>query len=155
MTADAAVFITGTVSLKEDKPKIYADQIIPLTEVPKRFTKAVHIRLATNTANEEILTRIQTVLRAHTGPVPVMFCFIYPEGKLVFLEAHEHFSVTPESALVEELEAILGEDSVWLKVDAEKLAAKTASPRQNWSSERKTSAPQKNIFWDTGRPEKV
>ena len=155
LTADAAVFITGTVSLKEDKPKIYADQIIPLTEVPKRFTKAVHIRLATNAANEEILTRIQTVLRAHTGPVPVMFCFIYPEGKLVFLEAHEHFSVTPESALVEELEAILGEDSVWLKVDAEKLAAKTASPRQNWSSERKTSAPQKNIFWDTGRPEKV
>ena len=52
-----------------------------------------------------------------------MFCFMYPEGKLVFLEAHEHFSVTPTQQFVRDVEAILGEDSVWLKVDTEKLAA--------------------------------
>ena len=153
LKVDGAVFVTGTVNLREDKPKVYADQIIPLTDVPKRFTKAVHIRLTTTVANEEILRQIQTVLRAHSGTVPVMFCFIYPEGKLVFLEAHEHYSVTPEQGLVDELEAILGEEAVWLKVDAEKLTAASVVPRRQW--ERKTNAPQKAVSWDSSRPEKA
>ena len=153
LKVDGAVFVTGTVNLREDKPTVYADQIIPLTDVPKRFTKAVHIRLTTTVANEEILRQIQTVLRAHSGTVPVMFCFIYPEGKLVFLEAHEHYSVTPEQGLVDELEAILGEEAVWLKVDAEKLTAASVVPRRQW--ERKTNAPQKAVSWDSSRPEKA
>jgi len=153
LKADTAVFVTGAVNLREDKPKVYADQIIPLTDVPKRFTKAVHIRLTTTAANEAILRQIQTILRAHAGTVPVMFCFMYPEGKLVFLEAHEQFSITPDQALVDELETLLGEDAVWLKVDTEKLTAASVTPRRPW--ERKTNAPQKAVSWDSSRPEKV
>jgi hypothetical protein len=120
-------------NLREDKPKIVADQIIPLDDVPKRFTKAVHIRLAAGTTEDSTLARVQQALRAHQGNVPVLFCFIYPDGKLVFLEAHEHFSVSPTQQFVGDVEAILGEDSVWLKVDAEKLAAKNGSRRERWS----------------------
>ena len=119
---DAAIFVCGAVNLREDKPKIVADQIMPLVDVPNRFTKAMHIRLSAATASEEILGRVHDVLRVHKGNVPVMFCFIYPDGKLVFLEAHEHFAVTPSEKLVRDLEAILGEDTVWLKVDVEKMA---------------------------------
>ena len=68
-------------------------------------------------------------MRTHQGSVPVLFCFIYPDGKLVFLEAHEHFSVSPTQQFVHDVEAILGEDSVWLKVDTEKLAATNGSRR--------------------------
>ncbi len=122
LRADSAIFVCGAANLREDKPKIVADQIIPLTEVPKLFTKAVHIRLSAATAEDSVLTRVHDVLRQHKGNVPVMFCFIYPDGRLVFLEAHETFSVTPTEKLVHELETILGEETVWLKVDADKLA---------------------------------
>jgi DNA polymerase-3 subunit alpha len=111
------------VNLRDDKPKIIADQIIPLKEVPQKFTKAVHIRLSHATTEEAMLTRVHELLRAHKGSVPVIFCFIYPDGKLVFLEAHEHYSVTPSDELVRNLESILGEDTVYLKVDTEKIAA--------------------------------
>jgi DNA polymerase-3 subunit alpha len=121
LRADAAVFVCGTVNLREDKPKIFADQIIPLGEVPKQFTKAVHIRLPAERAEESVLNRVQKVLHHHKGTVPVMFCFMYGDGKLVFMETHDNFSVTPSESLVEELEAILGEDTVWLKVKGEKL----------------------------------
>src|SRR5205814_10179462 len=47
LRADAAIFVCGTANLKEDPPRVMAEQIIPLDEVPKRFTRAVHIRLAT------------------------------------------------------------------------------------------------------------
>jgi hypothetical protein len=67
--------------------------------------------------------------------VPVVFCFIYPDGKLVFMETHEHFSVTPTDPLAQELESILGEDSVWLKVDTEKMTAKNGSRRERWGDD--------------------
>jgi DNA polymerase-3 subunit alpha len=123
LKTDAAIFLCGMVNLREDKPKIVADQIIPLADVPKKFTKAVHIRIAAGTTEDSTLTRVQEVLRKHKGEVPVMFCFMYPEGKLVILEAHEHFSVAPTQQFVRDVEGILGEESVWLKVDTEKLAA--------------------------------
>jgi DNA polymerase-3 subunit alpha len=133
LKADAAIFVCGTANLREDKPKIYADRIIPLAEVPKNFTKAMHIRLSAATASEDVLNRVHDVLRAHKGSVPVMFCFIYPDGKLVFMETHDHFSVAPIEALVQELESILGEETVWLKVDTEKMTAKNGSRRERWT----------------------
>jgi hypothetical protein len=100
-----------------------------------------------------MLPRVRDILRHHTGSVPVLFCFIYPDGKLVCLETHEQFFVTPSEPLVQELESWLGEDVVWLKVDAEKLAAATsATTRRQW--DRKPSAPQPAIVWDSNRPEK-
>ena len=122
LRADAAVFICGTVNLREDKPRVFANHIIPLDEVPKRFTKAVHIRLSAETTAETVLARVQEVLQHHKGDCPVFFCFMYPDGKLVFMETHDRFAVAPSDALVQELENILGEDTVWLKVDTEKLS---------------------------------
>jgi DNA polymerase-3 subunit alpha len=125
LRADAAVFVCGTVNLREDKPRVFADHIIPLDEVPKRFTKAIHIRLPAETTAETVLTRVQEVLQHHKGDCPVFFCFMYPDGKLVFMETHDRFAVTPSDALVQELENILGEDTVWLKVDTDKLDCAT------------------------------
>lgn len=123
---DAPVFVTGMVNRREDKPKLNAEQVIPLSEVPKRFTKAVHIRLPVTRAEEKgLLERVREVLTAHKGAVPVLFCFIYPDGKFVFVETHQHFSVNPSDKLVHDLEAFLGEDVVWLKVDAAKLTTAT------------------------------
>jgi len=134
LSQDAAVFVCGTVNRREDPPKIVAEQILPLEDVPKKFTKAVHIRLPTTRAGEEgLLEKIQETLRAHQGCCPVIFCFMYPDGKLVFLEASEQLAVTPSESFVRDIESIAGEDTVWLKVDTEKLAAATqATTRRPW-----------------------
>jgi DNA polymerase-3 subunit alpha len=152
---DAAIFVTGSVNLREDKPKIYADRIIPLADVPKNFTKAMHIRISAATAGEDALRRVQQILRVHKGAVPVVFCFIYPDGRLVFMETHEHFSVTPTDKLAREIEEVLGEDSVWLKVDSEKMTASTRPSRGGGGDWQKRNNGNANgIIWDTGRPEK-
>jgi DNA polymerase-3 subunit alpha len=154
LKADAPIFLCGTVTLKEDKPKLYADQALPLADVPRRFTKAVHLRIPAAAITEETFGRVRDILQAHRGPVPVLFCFIYPDGRLVFMETHEEFSVTPTEELVGQLESLLGEEVVWLKADTEKLAAvaANAAPRRQW--ERKPGTPQKAIQWDSNRPEK-
>ncbi len=130
LRADAAVFVRGVANLREDKPKVFVDEVIPLTDVPRRFTRAVHLRVSTSTAQEETFARIRDVLRAHQGPCPVFLCFMYPDGQMVFLETHEQFAVTPTDDLVQQLEAILGENTVWLKVDAGKLNAENGARRE-------------------------
>jgi hypothetical protein len=84
-----------------------------------------------------VLARVQETLRAHAGAVPVMFCFIYPDNQMVFLEAGAPFNVTPSDDLVRAIEAIAGEDTVWLKVDADKLSAATSARRDRpWEQRR-------------------
>ena len=111
-----------------------SDELIPLTEVPQRFTRALHIRLSTATARADTLTRIEELLRAHRGTCPVFLCFMYPAGPMVFLEAHENFAVMPGEELVGKLEALLGEDTVWLKVDNEKLNASGATAKRRFTA---------------------
>jgi DNA polymerase III subunit alpha len=154
LKADTAVFVTGTVSLREDKPKLFAENIIPLADVPTQFTKAVHIRLPVANAKEALLEQVRDVLRAHKGSVPVMFCFMYPDRALVFVEAHETFAVAPTEKFVQDVEALVGEDSVWLKVNTEKLTTAT-NVRTVRPWERKPNAPQKAITWDSNRPDKA
>ena len=68
LKVDAAVFVCGTVNLREDKPKIFADQILPLDDVPRRFTKAVHIRLPAETAEgHSLLPLVQGKGAGFTG----------------------------------------------------------------------------------------
>jgi DNA polymerase-3 subunit alpha len=128
---DAAVFVRGAVTLKEEKPKIYADEVIPLADVPRRFTKAVHLRISTGNLRAELLPRIAELLRAHPGACPVLFCFRRDDGQLVFMETDEHFAVTPSEQFVAEMEELLGEETVYLKVDGEKLNHVSA-PHRSW-----------------------
>ncbi len=71
--------------------------------------------------NSETLDRVRQLLRNHQGPCPVFICFLYPDGHMVFMETDEGFFVTPTEALVHDLESMLGEDTVWLKVDNERM----------------------------------
>ena len=58
---------------------------------------------------------------------------MYPDGKLVVLEAHDHFNVSPTEKLIRAVENILGEDAVWLKVDNERLNT-WESPRRRFAA---------------------
>jgi DNA polymerase-3 subunit alpha len=154
LKTDAAVFVCGTANRKEDPPKIFAEQIIPLDEVPKKFTKAVHIRLPAETTTPAVLEQLQGVLRAHKGRVPVIFCFMYANGHLVFLETGEPFWINPNEEFTQAVEAIAGEDTVWLKVDADKLNTTTNSTtRPSWGGDRKPKSSYKPMQWDSNRPE--
>ena len=121
LKADAAIFVRGKVDRRDEQAKVIVDEVIPLPDVPRRFTRAVHIRLPAATAQDRELEKIRAILDAHPGQCPVFFCFMYPDGRMVFIETSDQFFVTPNTGFIHEIEAVLGEQSVWLKVDAEKM----------------------------------
>ncbi|MFA6562831.1 MAG: DNA polymerase III subunit alpha [Verrucomicrobiia bacterium] len=125
-----AIFVMGNVDKREEKPKIFGREIVPLDEVMRRYTKQVHLRLHVARLKPEQLEQTRDIVSRHSGHVPLFICFILPGGELVFADTHDGFKVLPSEELAKELEAVLGKDTVYFKPDTS--APKQESGRERW-----------------------
>lgn len=111
------ILVIGEVNNSEDKPKIFPQEIMPLEDAPRKYTKQVHFRLQAAHLTPENLDPVKALVEAHAGKVPLYLCFMKPEGGAVFIGAHERYGVTPSLALEEAADKLLGEDTYYAKVD--------------------------------------
>jgi hypothetical protein len=125
-----AIFVQGSVNKRDEKLKIYADEIVPLGDVLRRFTKQVHLRLQVLKTPPEQLEQVRDIVANHPGRVPLVFCFMLPGGEIVFADTHEAFNVEPSDALVKELGDLLGREAVYLKPDTS--MPKPENGRERW-----------------------
>ncbi|OQA57718.1 MAG: DNA polymerase III subunit alpha [Candidatus Omnitrophica bacterium ADurb.Bin277] len=115
MQKDQLVFVRGKVDARDDNPKILADEIVPLDEVPKRFTRMVAINLKTAGLSPDTLKDIRKILLRHKGSVPVYISLSDPKGRRTILDSGDNLKVETSDALFEELEQLLGENSVKIR----------------------------------------
>jgi DNA polymerase-3 subunit alpha len=111
------ILVIGEVNTGDDKPKIFPQEIMPLEDAPRRFTKQVHLRLHTAHLDPGKLQTIQELIAAHPGKCPLFLSFIRPSGEIVFIETHEKFFVAPSRELQEAADNLLGEDTYYAKAD--------------------------------------
>jgi len=111
------VLVIGEVSQGEDKPKIFPQEILPLEDAPKRFTRQVHLRFQVESLTPERLERARELAAAYPGRVPLFLCLEHPTGAKVFIEAHERYAVTPGRELQQALSSALGEEVYHPAVD--------------------------------------
>ena len=109
---DEIVFVKGTADIRDETPKILADEIVKIEDVPRLYTKQVHVDLQTTGLVTELLTEIKTILQRHKGKTPVMVSFRDPKGKRAIIDAGAGLMVETSDLLFDELEALLGENSV-------------------------------------------
>ena len=112
-----ALLIVGEVNNDEDKPKLFPQEILPLEDAPKKFTKQVHFRLHTPHLTPDLLQSAQNLVTAHPGRVPLYLCLIRPSGQLIFVETHERYFVTPSLPLQQAVDDLFGEETYYAKVD--------------------------------------
>ncbi|MBI5821090.1 MAG: DNA polymerase III subunit alpha [Verrucomicrobia bacterium] len=125
-----AIYVMGNVDKREEKPKIFGREIIPLDEVMRRYTKQVHLRLHVARIKPEQLERVRDIVSRHPGQVPLFICFILPGGELVFADTHDAFKVLPSEEMAKELENELGKDTVYFKPDTS--VPKQENGRERW-----------------------
>jgi DNA polymerase-3 subunit alpha len=113
-----AIFVIGEVNTGDERPKVFPQEIMPLEDAPRRFTKQVHLRLHTAHLRPESLESIRDLVAAHSGNCPLFLCFLQPAGEVVFVEAHERFFVAPSRQLQQAADDLLGEETYYAKVDA-------------------------------------
>jgi len=113
-----AILVIGEVNTGDEKPKIFPQEIMPLEDAPKRFTKQVHLRLHTAHLKPEQLESVRELVAAHPGKCPLLLCFMQPGGGNVFVDTNERFSVTPSLELEQAANQLFGEETYYAKVDA-------------------------------------
>jgi DNA polymerase-3 subunit alpha len=117
LVQNRALLIIGEVNTGEDKPKIFPQEIMPLEDAPKKFTRQVHLRLHTAHLKPEQIDRVRELVATHPGRCPLLLCFVRPGGEVIFVDTNERFSVAPSLALQKAADELLGEDTYYAKVD--------------------------------------
>jgi len=113
-----ALLIVGEVNTGDDRPKLFPQEIMPLEEAPRKFTKQVHLRLHTAHLTPDSLDRLHGLTSEYPGKCPLFLCFRRPTGEVIFIETHERFSVSPSTQLAEAADHLFGEETFYAKVDA-------------------------------------
>jgi len=124
-----AVMVLGEVSLSEDKPKVFAQEILLLDDAPARFTGQVHLRLQAAKLDAEALLAVRDLATAHAGRCPLFLCLLQPGGESVFIEVHEQFRVTPSRALEAAVNERFDPGTYYAHVDI----SPPAKPERRWA----------------------
>jgi DNA polymerase III subunit alpha len=117
LVPNKAILVVGEVTTGDDRPKIFPQEIMPLEEAPKRYTRQVHLRLHTAHLTPDQLGLIHEMVAGFSGRCPLFLCFKQPAGGIVFIETHERFSVTPSVELQHAVDGMFGEGTYYAKVD--------------------------------------
>jgi DNA polymerase-3 subunit alpha len=117
LVPNRALMVVGEVNTADDKPKIFPQEIMPLEDAPKRFTKQVHFRLHTAHLTPDKLEAIQRLVAQHPGKCPLFLCFMRPGGEILFMETHAKYAVVPSTQLQQAADEVLGEETYYAKVD--------------------------------------
>ena len=117
LVVNQAILVIGEVNNGEDRLKVFPQEIMPLDDAPRRFTKQVHLRLPTAHLNAAQLESALQVVTAHPGKCPLFLCLMRPAGEIIFIEAHERFWVAPSRELERKMNELCGEATYYAKVD--------------------------------------
>jgi len=117
LEVNKAILVIGEISTGEDKPKIFPQDIMPLEDAAKKYTKQVHLRLPMAHLQPDDMVKAQELVTAHTGKCPLFLCFLRPEGGTIFIEVNSRFGVTPSLELEHEVNRLFGDKAYYANVD--------------------------------------
>jgi len=110
--ADTMLFIKGRLSLREEEPKLIAEEAMPLDEVQDNMTKAISIKVITSGLNKKTLESLKIILSNHRGEIPAYIHFQTPGNKKIALAIGADFRVKPSAEIINEIEELLGNGTV-------------------------------------------
>jgi len=117
LVANKAILVIGEVNTGEDRPKIFPQEIMPLEDAPRKYTKQVYLKLQMAHLQPENIESIRELIAAHPGRCPLFLCFAKPTGEKIYVETHERYFVTPSRELQHAADELFGEETYFAKVD--------------------------------------
>lgn len=112
-----ALLVVGEVATSEDKPKIFPQEIMPIEDAPRRYTRQVHVRLEMASIDKAALEELRALALAHAGKCPLLLCFKRPAGECAFIEVNERYWITPSLEFQNAIVERFGHDAYYAKVD--------------------------------------
>lgn len=116
LTKDAILFFKGNLDKKEQDPKVLVSEITPVTDVHKKFTRSIYVKLPATGLEENKLKNLQAVLAQHPGSIPVYLEFVGDNNVRSQMLVDRSLFVQPGEDLVLSLRQVAGEEAVSIGV---------------------------------------
>jgi DNA polymerase III subunit alpha len=117
LAPNKAILVIGEVNTGDESPKIFPQEIMPIEDAPRKYTKQVYLRLQMAHLQSEHIESVRDLVTAHPGRCPLFLCFSKPTGERIFVETHERFFVAPSRELQRAADELFGEGTFYAKVD--------------------------------------
>jgi DNA polymerase-3 subunit alpha len=108
---DAIVFVRARVGFRNEAASLRVSDVIPIHRARELLTGGVRISLP-GLGLDELIGKVQAVLKSHPGSVPVLLDVPVAGGKKITVQADNGSGVAPSDALLAELEEIVGAGQV-------------------------------------------
>jgi DNA polymerase-3 subunit alpha len=111
---DIPYVVKGVVDRRREEPTLVINRILTLQEAQAELARGLFLLLRLGRTQPEDLDQLAAVLRQTPGPCPVFLTIKDGVGKSCVLKLSRDFAVNPNTFRQEDLEAILGPNSVRL-----------------------------------------
>jgi len=111
---DAIVLLSARISLREERPKLLVEDLIPLEEAWGRRAKGLQIRLR-QTVERNTLQELKKALTTHPGPMPVELAVANGGSGSVRVAVGSTLNVKPSLELLQHLVQLVGSDAIAVK----------------------------------------
>ncbi len=108
---NTVVLVNGRLNLKEETPKIIANDLFPMDEIYKLIT-SMNINLSG--IRENLFETLKELLTHYPGKVPIYLHLDTPAKSRIHLVVGEGLYVLPSEKLIQDIESLLGEDRISL-----------------------------------------
>jgi len=109
---DKIVLVKGKLDTATQPAKVIAEKITPFSEV-KEVSQNLHIKINKEKLKDEVLKKLKEILSSHRGKHNLYLHLTDPEEKKVIVKS-KTLKVDFSEDLISEVEALLGERSMWL-----------------------------------------
>ncbi|MBI3010908.1 MAG: DNA polymerase III subunit alpha, partial [Candidatus Omnitrophica bacterium] len=110
----AVVFVEGRVAIRDDRPRLIAQQVVPIEQGTSQLARAMELVLR-HGGEKELLEELKGLLGRFPGEVPIYLRVEMPQEPAMRLKLAENFKVEPRQELLEELGRLLGEESIVIR----------------------------------------
>ncbi len=111
---EAIVFVRGKIDRNRETPSLLINEVLPIGEALPKLTTTVLLKLEEARHTIEQLRKIKPIVEGHKGNLPLFAQTETPEGKKVVLRLPKDMNVRPTTAMVEDLDRLLGSGTVQL-----------------------------------------
>lgn len=113
LAPNTVVLVKGRINLREDVPKIIANDLVPIEDIYKLIS-ALNINLSG--VRENLFESLKELLMSSPGAIPVYLHLDTPTKSRIQLVVGNGLFVTPSEKLIQDIENLLGEERISLVV---------------------------------------
>ncbi len=144
LTAEAMVFLRGTVDRRREEPSIIVEEVIPMDDAVERLTGHVELALDPIVGDADRLRVLADTLMTARGTCPVRLTMTPPSAPQlrVHLRTDQQWHVAPSRQLMQRLINLLDERNVLFRG---RPAESTRNGRRGWRNGREAAGGQTRV----------